>query len=128
VAAYADARARLEAALDFYAERLAKAEAAAAGAAGARKAPKIPAQTLRVVPLAYGGWGTARYGLRPRKVDAVQHWSAWAEELRRRVAEAAGAAASKPTAAAFVSFRSRWTTAVAATALHSRDESVWVTR
>lgn len=61
-------------------------------------------------------------------MDAVEFYTAWLTELKARILEDREAALDKPTASAFVTFKRRWTQVVATTALHSRDEEVWVTR
>jgi hypothetical protein len=119
------------------------------GAAGAAptpppRLPRAPAALSPALPLTSpeaAAWLVSQFGIGAGGADAVAGGAAWVRELRRRheAAQSGGggstAAAATTTKddddaendeqqhqlpAAFVTFRTRWTAAVAATALHSR--------
>lgn len=90
---------------------------------------------MRIVPQLYGGWAVEAYGSAPNRVDALtfhtshlSHLKATLDTLRKECGSSAGgssgssvAAAAQYLPAAFVTFRSRWSAAVAASCLHSHD-------
>lgn len=52
-----------------------------------------------------GPWGKEKYGLKPKKVDALEWYVDRMTELRARILEEQTAAKSKFTSSAFVTFK-----------------------
>lgn len=59
------------------------------------------------------------------QVEAVDFYTAWLEELVRRIKDAQLRALETYAPAALVTFTNRSTQVVAATTMHSRDETFW---
>lgn len=73
---------------------------------------------------------TGCLGLRGTRVDAIDHQTAEIERLSKEIAEEKERVKNDPKAlmpAAFVSFKSRWSAAVAAQTQQSRNPTLWLT-
>ncbi|WIA40901.1 hypothetical protein OEZ86_004562 [Tetradesmus obliquus] len=83
-------------------------------------------KTVLVVGPRYGSWGTERYGVAPRQVDALEFYPA---ALQQRLGELQAlqqaARDSLPRPAAVVTFRRQLVATLAAASLHSYDEAAW---
>lgn len=81
--------------------------------------------TIRVVGTTMGSWGIARYGLKPKKVDAIEHWTARLQQLNVEIEAAQKKALTKPIPSTFITFNTRAAAVRAANALHYHSESDW---
>jgi len=85
----------------------------------------VPVRMRRVVNSVPGTWGYQMYGPGIKSVDMLQWHLDRLEGAHRKLKLARAAATERPSPAAFVTFTSRWPAVVAATALHTQDETVW---
>ncbi len=115
LAAYDSTRAAAEGAVD---------EAVSAAARGKAAAALKPARKT-VSGATLGAWGREKYGLKPRKVEALPFYAERLEHLRGELRREAAAARRRPAAAAFVTLRTRRAQAVAASALMCEDLAAW---
>lgn len=93
-----------------------------------RRRVVVGRKVVRVAGKKYGDWGKSLYGTstKPVPVDALVFCVARADELRRTVlALRADPGALRAAPAAFVTFKSRRTAVLAATALLHHDVSAW---
>lgn len=91
-----------------------------------REKMKKPLSKL-VVGKTMGKWGTERYGLKPKKVDAFEFYCDRLAHLREEIAKEQKAAKAKPLPSAFVQFKSRRTQVIASQTMMCEDLGTWVT-
>eukprot|EP00882_Tetradesmus_deserticola_P033825 GHRQ01038674.1.p2 GENE.GHRQ01038674.1~~GHRQ01038674.1.p2 ORF type:complete len:261 (+),score=137.76 GHRQ01038674.1:44-784(+) len=98
----------------------------AAAAQKGRTKADLKRKTVLVVGPRYGSWGTERYGVAPRQVDALEFYpAALQQRLRELSALQQAALRSLPRPAAVVTFRRQLVSTLAAASLHSYDEASW---
>ena len=87
----------------------------------------VSRKTVRVRGSQFGAWGRARYGggLKAVTVDALAFYAARLEELRSQVVRLAADSQSRTEPAAFVTFCTRRSAVLAASALVHHDVSAW---
>jgi len=87
----------------------------------------VSRRTLRVRGSAYGAWGRARYGggLKAASVDALDFHTARLMEARAAIGRLAAGSQSRTEPAAFVTFKTRRSAVLAASALVHHDVSAW---
>ncbi len=79
---------------------------------------------VTVVGLTYGGWGVAKYGSAPVKVDALDFWCDRLRELMRQISVQQTSCRGKTVPSAFVTFR--WVVAAVASCQGASMMSVCV--
>jgi hypothetical protein len=120
-AQYAAAKSKLEAVYEGYAVSLRAGK------------PLKKRKTVSLMPLTAPAWAKAKYNIgagvkKPVKVDALEYLPQQLEFLKSEIDAALPAARGKDAPrlpAAFVTFNTRRTATVAATSLHSLDETCW---
>ena len=92
-----------------------------------RRHVAVRRKTLRVRGSSYGAWGRARYGggLKTVTVDALDFYAARLTELRAQIGRLAHDSVSRTEPAAFVTFKTRRSAVLAASALVHHDVSAW---
>ena len=83
--------------------------------------------TKMVIGKTMGAWGSEKYGLKPKKVDAFEFFCDRLEHLRGEVLREQEDARSHPVPSAFVSFRSKRAQVTASQTMMCEDLDAWVT-
>lgn len=86
---------------------------------------EIKKRTARVIPITEGKWATDKYGQKPTKVDAMELMVQRIQNLKQQILDEDEKARTQITGSAFVSFNTRWSQVVGASAFFHHFESVW---
>ena len=92
-----------------------------------KKRKKMKRVQKTVIGKTMGAWGSEKYGMKPRKVDAFEFYVDRLQYLREEVLSEQKAAKTKSLPSAFVSFSSTRAHAMASQTMLCEDVSSWVT-
>eukprot|EP00891_Asterochloris_glomerata_P001750 jgi/Astpho2/1750/Aster-04171 len=89
---------------------------------------KVKRRTVNVVGAKYGMWGLRRFGPKPVQLDCLDFWPQRLMFLAEQIREQQRVAQTRPTPAAFVTFKSRRSQVIAATSMLHHDLQAWTVR
>lgn len=92
-----------------------------------KKRMKMKKAQKTVIGKTMGAWGSEKYGMKPKKVDAFEFYVDRLQYLREEVLSEQKAAKNNALPSAFVSFRSTRAQAMASQTMLCEDTSSWVT-
>jgi len=86
---------------------------------------ELKPKMITVIGASLGAWGREKYGMKPKKVDAFDHYIDYLTHLREEITEAQGEAKERVYPTAFVTFNRRTAQVIASDVLMSEDLTTW---